>query len=111
MSWERVSTPKSFGSMGFKNLKAFNIAMIGKQAWKLVTSPNSLITKLLKAKYYPRSDYFGASVLVIIQVTCGEACGGLKIWCVAVFNGVSELEKVYLFGISPGWEIMNSSHL
>ena len=43
-------------------LKAFNSAMIGKQAWKLVTSPNSLITRLLKAKYYPRSDYFGASV-------------------------------------------------
>lgn len=62
MSWERLSTPKSFGSMGFKNLKALNMAMIGKQAWKLVTSPNSLITKLLKAKYYPRSDYFGASV-------------------------------------------------
>jgi len=62
MSWERLSTPKCFGGMGFKNLKAFNMAMIGKQAWKLVTSPNSLVTKLLKAKYYPRSDYFGVAV-------------------------------------------------
>jgi len=61
MSWERLSTPKCFGGMGFKNLKAFNMAMIGKEAWKLVTSPNSLIIKLLKAKYYPRSDYFGAA--------------------------------------------------
>ena len=61
MSWERLSTPKCFGGMGLKNLKAFNMAMIGKEAWKLVTSPNSLIIKLLKAKYYPRSDYFGAA--------------------------------------------------
>jgi len=48
--------------MGFKGLKAFNMAMVGKQAWKLVSSPESLITRLLKAKYFPRSDYFGASM-------------------------------------------------
>ena len=60
-SWCHKLKTKCFGGMGFKNLKAFNMAMIGKQAWKLVTSPNLLITKLLKAKYYPRSDYFGAA--------------------------------------------------
>nr|ABN08840.1 RNA-directed DNA polymerase, putative [Medicago truncatula] len=48
--------------MGFKGLKAFNMAMVGKQAWKLVSSPESLITRLLKAKYFPRSGYFGASI-------------------------------------------------
>ena len=45
--------------MGFK---AFNMAMVGKQAWTLVSSPESLITCLLKAKYYPQSDYFGARI-------------------------------------------------
>jgi len=48
--------------MGFKNLKAFNLAMIRKQAWKLVTSPDSLIARLLKAKYFPHNDYFSASL-------------------------------------------------
>jgi hypothetical protein len=62
LSWERLSVPKVFGGMGFKGLKAFNMAMAGKQAWKLVYSPESLITRLLKAKYFPRSDYFGASI-------------------------------------------------
>jgi hypothetical protein len=62
LSWERLSVPKVFGGMGFKGLKAFNMAMVGKQAWKLVSSPESLITRLLKAKYFPRSDYFGASL-------------------------------------------------
>jgi hypothetical protein len=38
------------------------MAMVGKQAWKLVSSPESLITRLLKAKYFPQSDYFGASI-------------------------------------------------
>ncbi|XP_039685651.1 uncharacterized protein [Medicago truncatula] len=62
LSWERLSVPKVFGGMGVKGLKAFNMAMVGKQAWKLVSSPESLITRLLKAKYFPRSDYFGASI-------------------------------------------------
>jgi hypothetical protein len=43
-------------------LELFNLAMIGKQAWKLISNPNALITQLLKAKYYPHSDYFSASI-------------------------------------------------
>ena len=62
MSWERLSIPKSFGGMGFKSFKAFNMAMVGKQAWKLVSDPESLVTRLLKAKYFPQGDYFGAGI-------------------------------------------------
>ena len=36
--------------------------MIGKQAWKLISNPDSLITNLLKAKYFSHSDYFSASI-------------------------------------------------
>jgi hypothetical protein len=36
--------------------------MIGKQAWNLITKPESLITKLLKAKYFPKCDFFDSSI-------------------------------------------------
>jgi len=62
LSWERLSVPKTFGGMGFKSLRAFNLAMIGKQIWKMVTNPNALITRLLKARYYPHSDFFSAFI-------------------------------------------------
>jgi len=62
LSWERLSVPKNFGGMGFKSLRAFNLAMIGKQAWKLISNPNALIAQLLNVKYYPHSDYFSASI-------------------------------------------------
>lgn len=43
---------KSKGSMGFKNLHAYNLAMLDKQGWHLVSSPNSLIARLYKAVYF-----------------------------------------------------------
>jgi hypothetical protein len=36
--------------------------MLGKQAWNLVTKPDCLITKLLKARYFPKCDFFEANI-------------------------------------------------
>jgi len=59
MPWKRLSTPKIFGGMGFKRFKEFNMVMVGKQIWKLVSNLNSLITQVLNAKYFPQGDYYG----------------------------------------------------
>jgi hypothetical protein len=62
LSWERLTVSKDYGGMGFKNLQAFNLAMLGKQAWNLVTKPSNLITKLFKARYFPNCDFFEANI-------------------------------------------------
>lgn len=48
--------------MGFRRLHDFNIAMLGKQAWKLITHPNSLMSRLLKARYFPAGNFLNASL-------------------------------------------------
>jgi hypothetical protein len=53
---------KNAGGLGFKSITAFNNAMLGKEAWKLLTCPGTLITKLLKAKYFPKSDFLSSSI-------------------------------------------------
>lgn len=40
-SWDRLCVPKSRGGLGFKRLREFNIAMLGRQAWHLIQHPNS----------------------------------------------------------------------
>ena len=33
IAWEHVACPKELGGIGFRNFKAFNIAMVDKQGW------------------------------------------------------------------------------
>jgi hypothetical protein len=54
---------KNAGGWRFKRIVAFNNAMLGKQAWKLLTFLGNLITKLLlEDKYFPKSDFLSSSI-------------------------------------------------
>ena len=67
--WELMCKPKSFGGIGFKKIHEFNIAMLGKQCWKLMTILHSLVARILKARYYPRSAFTDASVSFNLSYT------------------------------------------
>lgn len=60
--WDSMCKPKSLGGIGFKRIHEFNIAMLGKQCWKLMTTPQSLVVRILKARYYPRSAFTDATL-------------------------------------------------
>ena len=54
--------PKSVEGISFKRIHDFNIAMLGKQCWRLMTNQYSLVARVLKARYYPRTSFVDASV-------------------------------------------------
>ncbi|GAU39610.1 hypothetical protein TSUD_276500 [Trifolium subterraneum] len=60
LAWERLACPKAYEGLGFRNFEAFNKAMVAKQVWNIVQNPNSLVAKLIKAKYFPHSSLFEA---------------------------------------------------
>ena len=62
VSWKTICKPKSLDGMGFRNLQAFNLALLAKQAWRILTNPSSLAARILKTKYFPFSDILHANL-------------------------------------------------
>ena len=48
--------------MGFKDIHSFNMALLAKQGWRLLTEPNSLFSRIFKAKYFPWCSFFKAKL-------------------------------------------------
>ena len=53
---------KTQGDMGFKDLPAFNLAMLGKEGWKFQTEPNSLVYRNFKSCYFPTKTYLTTTI-------------------------------------------------
>jgi hypothetical protein len=62
LAWDRMTYPKSQGGLGFRDLHTFNLAMIAKQGWKIMTNPHSLVAKIYKARYFPNSSFFESKI-------------------------------------------------
>ncbi|CAN1845695.1 Uncharacterized mitochondrial protein AtMg00310 [Linum perenne] len=60
VSWEKLCLPKEVGGLGFKDLEAFNHALLAKQTWRLLQNPDLLLAKIYEAKYYPDSSLMQA---------------------------------------------------
>jgi hypothetical protein len=89
--WSQLARPKSEGGMGFRDLKYFNMAMLGKQAWRLMTNPTSLCARILKGKYFPNSN--------ILQAKKGKHTS--HTWR-AIYDGKNVLQKGIIKRIGNG---------
>jgi hypothetical protein len=61
-AWWNMCIPKKRGGMGFRDLHSFNMAMLAKQVWRLLSEPDSLCGRVLRAKYYPDGNLLEAKM-------------------------------------------------
>ena len=59
-SWDKLTASKKEGGMGFQDLRAFNLAKLAKQGWRMVKGNDSLLYQCSKARYFPRSNFLEA---------------------------------------------------
>ncbi|XP_021776069.1 uncharacterized protein LOC110739896 [Chenopodium quinoa] len=69
VAWNKMYQSKINGGMGFRNMQLFNKAMLAKQARRILTNEQSLMSRVLKGKYFPTSNFFGAKVVLRMSFT------------------------------------------
>ena len=62
LRWDRLCIPNIGGGLGFQKLHDFNLALLGKQGWKFLTNPSSLVSQIYQARYYKNSSFFKAKL-------------------------------------------------
>jgi hypothetical protein len=107
-SWEWLSTPKSLGGMGFRELNLFNQAMLGRQCWRLITDPSSLCARVLKGRYFPNCEVWEAKQPRAASFTWRSICFGMKLvlkgvrWNVGDGSRIKLMTDYWIPNFAPG---------
>uniref|UniRef100_A0A0A9E3E3 Reverse transcriptase domain-containing protein n=1 Tax=Arundo donax TaxID=35708 RepID=A0A0A9E3E3_ARUDO len=94
VSWDKMLQTKSNGGLGFRDLHAFNQAMLAKQGWRLIQNPGSLCARVLGAKYYPDGHVLNA-----------QKMAGMSYTWRSVLKGISLLKKGIIWRVGDGASI------
>lgn len=57
ISWDSLTQSKKMGGLGLRDVQAFNLAMIAKLSWRVLTRPESLLSRILLGKYCHSSSF------------------------------------------------------
>lgn len=61
VSWDTLTQSKSKGGLGFRDIQAFNQALLAKIAWRLITEPNCLFSRVVLGKYCHKRPFLKIS--------------------------------------------------
>jgi len=88
--------PKGSGGLGFRNIELFNLALLARQAWRILQDPGSLSTRVLKAVYFPAGELMDAEL----------GSSPSRVWR-AIVDGIQVLQQGLIRRIGSGESTKN----
>ncbi|XP_009770639.2 uncharacterized mitochondrial protein AtMg00310-like [Nicotiana sylvestris] len=79
MAWKGLCKRKEDGGLVFREVQDFNLAMLAKTAWSLLTRPEALVSRIYKARYFPTGDFLSVTVGNNPSYVWRSLCVGLQV--------------------------------
>jgi hypothetical protein len=95
--WEVLIKPKSYGGLGFKDLRLFNQALLAHQAMRLILYPNTLCARVLKSKYFPQSNLLDMAPAGDASTTWRAIEYGLELLKVGAIKRIGDGESTHIW--------------
>jgi hypothetical protein len=57
-----MTVPKGLGGLGFRNIDLFSLALLARQAWRILQDPRSLSARVPKAVYFSEVELLDAEM-------------------------------------------------
>jgi hypothetical protein len=90
----KMMRSKEEGGLGFKDLYSFNLAMLACQGLCILQAPESLCSRVLRAKYFTDGD-----------LLCAKPVAGMSyVWC-SILKGIEVLKKGLIWRIGDGTNV------
>ena len=89
--------PKYMGGLGFRDIEIFNLALLARQAWRLLINPNSLCAQILKAVYFPSGDLLRAQVGNNPSKTWRAICDGIEVLKQGLIKRIGDGESTHIW--------------
>ncbi|XP_026396877.1 uncharacterized protein LOC113291570 [Papaver somniferum] len=95
LGWDILCSPKAECGLGFRKAELNNLAMLARNAWRILENQNCLVETVLKAKYFPRTDFLNAK------------CTGKCSWTWKCLHAIKELIKPFIYWIVGDGQFIN----
>lgn len=79
VSWDTLTNPKAEGGLGLRDIQLFNQVLLAKLAWRILTVPNCLLTKILLGKYCHNKSILEVSVPTVCSHGWRSILHGLEL--------------------------------
>jgi hypothetical protein len=74
-----MARPKKDGGLGFRDLHLFNLVMLARQTWCLLTAPDSLCARVLQERYFPNQSILNATSVRDMSYTWRSILKGVEV--------------------------------